>query len=148
MRIDWLSRLPALALIALAAGCGPADPYARVRVSGQVVVDGKPLEQGEIGFVPTRDGPSAHGPVAAGRYDIARADGPAAGPYRVEVRSIRPTGRTVPDRDNPGQTMPETRDAIPDRFNLRSELKAEVQPGADQSFDFTIDTTTAPRRPR
>ncbi|WP_435020151.1 hypothetical protein TA3x_001673 [Tundrisphaera sp. TA3] len=146
MRIDPRCLGLALALagpiLTMAPGCGPADPYQRVAVSGKITVDGRPLESGQIGFLPILDGPAAQAEIAAGSYSIGRAQGPAAGPYRVEIRSIRPTGRKVPDHDNPGQMMDETRDAIHAIYNIQSRLQAEVKPGEAQAFDYAIDTRT------
>jgi hypothetical protein len=124
--------------LAAAAGCGEADEFDRVGVSGKVTVGDKPLSTGTISFVPRQSGPSVQGTIAEGEYSIARPVGPAPGPYRVEIYSIQPTGRKVPDNDNAGALIEETRNTIPDRYNLKSELYAEVTREGGQQFDFTV----------
>jgi hypothetical protein len=123
----------------LVAGCGEPDPFDRVGVSGSVTLGGAPIQSGDISFVPLQEGPSIRGSIADGAYAIARAEGPGVGPYRVEVYSVRPTGRRIPDGDNPGETIEETRNAVPDRYNLRSKLQVLVRPGEDQEFDFPLE---------
>lgn len=132
-----------MAVAAFAAGlwgCGSADDYARIPVQGRITLDGRPLESGTISFAPLNAGPSTQGAIADGAYAIGRSTGPAAGTYRVEIHSMRPTGRRVPDNDNPGETIEEVRNAIPDRYNVRSELRAEVKTGAGTPIDFALES--------
>ncbi|WP_165227889.1 hypothetical protein [Aquisphaera insulae] len=128
-----------MALVAC-VGCGQDDGYRRVAVSGKITVDGNPLETGTISLVPIQAGPAVQAKIAAGEYAIARSEGPAAGAYRVEVYSVQSTGRKVADGDNPGELIDEARNIIPERYNLRSELRAEVKPDGDQQFNFAVDT--------
>jgi hypothetical protein len=122
-------------------GCGKEDDgFRRVPVSGKVTLDGKPLESGTISLVPLQAGPAAHGKVAGGTYSIARSDGRAAGSYRVEVYSVQPTRRRVADGDTPGELIDEARNVIPERYNIRSELRADVKPDGDPQLDFAVDT--------
>jgi hypothetical protein len=128
-----------LAMLVAVGGCGESDEFARVRVSGRVTLAGEPLPSGTISFVPLQAGPSARGEIAEGAYDIPRSAGPAAGPYRVEVYSVRPTGRKIVDGDNPGRMIEETRNAVAEGYNLKSRLRAEVKPNEDQRFDFNVE---------
>lgn len=129
-----------VAAVAWEGGCSPADEFQRVGVSGKVTLGGKPLADGTVTFVPLASGPAAHGTITDGSYAIARAEGPGPGSYRVEISSIQPTGRRVPDSEYPGKTVEETRNAVPDRYNLNSELRAEVKGGVDQTFDFALES--------
>lgn len=142
MRIEMRvrpGRWTGAALALLLPGCGEPDPFDRVGVSGAVTFAGAPIPSGDISFVPLQDGPSIRGTIADGTYAIPRDEGPTAGPYRVEVYSIRPTGRRIPDGDNPGETIEEARNAIPERYNLKSKLQVVVRPGEDQKFDFPLE---------
>jgi hypothetical protein len=121
------------------SGCGPSDGFPHVGVSGKVMLSGKPLAAGTITFVPMVSGPAAHGTIADGSYAIARAEGPGPGSYRVEISSIQTTGRRIPDSEYPGKTVAETRNAVPSRYNLNSTLRAEVEEGSDQTFDFALE---------
>lgn len=139
MRIKKGIRLGWLAAPLLFAGCGEPDPFDRVGVAGSVALAGKLLPSGDINFIPLREGPSIRGSIADGSYKIPRAEGPGSGPYRVEIYSVQPTGRKIPDGDNPGEMIAEARNVVPERYNLKSKLQVEVRPGADQSFDFPLE---------
>ena len=120
-------------------GCGPADEFQHVGVSGKVTFGGKPMPSGTITFVPLASGPAAYGTITDGQYGIARREGPGPGSYRVEISRIQPTGRRVPDSEYPGKTIEETRNAVPGRYNLNSTLRAEVKAADDQTFDFALE---------
>ncbi len=76
----------------VATGCGDGRPD-RLRVSGQVLIDGKPLTHGYIRFVPTGSRPSG-GPIGEdGRFTLScyeRDDGIIPGVHRVEVDASEP----------------------------------------------------------
>ena len=139
------ARALALAL-AVAPGCGPtSDGIDRQPVSGAVMLDKKPLTQGSITFTPLADGPSAGGTIDQGRYSVARAEGPAQGPYRVTIVAMRPTGRKLPDPEGPpGSLAEELQNVVPSRYNTRSELTVEVKAGGN-TFDFDLERTPAKR---
>ncbi|WP_165075925.1 carboxypeptidase-like regulatory domain-containing protein [Paludisphaera rhizosphaerae] len=119
-------------------GCGPNDEFLHVGVAGKVTLDGSPLTGAAITFQPLASGAAAHGTVEAGAYSIARSEGPGPGAYRVEISKTAPTGRRIPDSEYSGQTIEETRNAIPSRYNINSELKVDVKPDVDQTFDFDL----------
>jgi hypothetical protein len=128
------------AAVALAAGCGQAgDKWPRQPVSGTVMLDGRPLDQGQITFVPTGgDGPAVGGMIQDGAYAIQRADGPVPGSHRVAVYSAKPTGRKIKDETDPNVLYDEQAETIPDRYNAHSELKAEVKSGGGNTFIFEL----------
>jgi hypothetical protein len=138
-------RHPIAALLGLAllltAGCGSRGGN-RAAVSGAVTFDGQPVDGGAIVFLPQGDGPAdrpkSGAGIEAGRYAIPAEKGPAPGKYRVEIRWPRPTGKQIPS-DDPPNLMDETRQVIPDKFNSRSELTCDVQPGKN-NFDFPLTT--------
>jgi hypothetical protein len=130
-----------LAATAGVGGCGPADEFQHVGVSGKVTFGGKPMTGGTITFVPLASGPAAYGVIADGQYAIARREGPGPGSYRVEISDIQPTGRRVPDSEYPGKTIEETRNAVPRRYNLNSTLRVDVKGDRDQTFDFTLEAS-------
>ena len=135
------------------AGCGGADPNGRLPVTGTVTLDGKPLPDGSLTLVPTGDGPAVGATIDRGSFTIARGEGPPPGAYRVEILSIRATGRTIPDPEGPrGPTVAERKNVIPDRYGSRSDLKAEIKPGVSNDFRFELasepDKPAAGRRRR
>lgn len=138
-----LKSLALLGWIAIvAAGCGPAE-LPRMAVNGLVTLDGRPVEQGTISFVPAAGAriPSAGGEIVAGEYSIPAATGPAvSGKYRVEIRWSRPTGKQIElgSPAPPGTMVDEVEEAIPAKFNSQSTLEQEIQPGRSEiHFELT-----------
>ena len=130
-----------LTLLLLGAGCGQRGAN-RAAVHGEVTLDGRPLEQGSILFVPAdgAKGAVAGGPIEEGRYQISQSNGVALGWTRVEIRAVRKTGKMVPKpmaRLDSHEMVEEYAEAIPPRFNSASTLKIEVRP-ADNVADFKL----------
>jgi hypothetical protein len=122
--------------LATLAGCRGEN---RAAVEGKVTLDGTAID-GAINFVST-DGKSvagASGEIRAGHYSFSAARGPVVGTYRVEVRSVRKTGK-VHRAPPPANQIEEWADIIPVRYNSQSELKAEIKPGENQ-VDFDLKT--------
>jgi hypothetical protein len=114
----------------------------RGAISGAVTLDGKPLEQGSILFTPIEGtrGSVAGAKIENGRYQLPATIGPAIGRSRVEIRGMRKTGKMVPKAfGRPGEMVPEHVDAVPPKFNSKSELKAEIKPG-DNIADFKVSS--------
>jgi hypothetical protein len=135
----------ALAVLALSfTGCGESgDGLPRQPVAGKVTLDGAPLRLGLISFTPAgQPEPVASGVIQDGSYVLDRSAGPVAGPHRVSIwaRETRPTGRKVRDPDSPRQTVAETRNAVPERYNLTSQLTAQVKAEGTNSFDFGLSS--------
>jgi hypothetical protein len=120
------------------SGCGQSD---RASVSGRVTLDGQPLQSGSITFFPTGNtkGPTAGDVIEGGIYSVSASRGPVAGQYRVEIRSMRKTGRKirVPVPAPPGTMMDELVSGIPAIYNDESTLTAEVIKGKNH-FDFDL----------
>ncbi len=132
-----VSALVAAALLA-AGGCGPRGNHAAI--GGQVTLDGQPLAQGSILFVPIEgtSGTATGGDIREGKYHIASAKGPAVGWNRVEITAVRPSGKQAPDpMGPPGRTREMYVSAVAARFNTDSTLKFEVQAG-DNTANFDV----------
>ncbi len=126
---------------AVNAGCGSSGPP-RVAVSGTVTLDGRPIEQGAISFVPTADSkqPSAGAEIAAGEYSIPAASGPSAGKYKVEIRWSKPTGKQIElgSPAPPGTLVDEVKEAVPAKYNSKTTLEEVLEPGENAvHFDLT-----------
>ena len=136
-----LTLVVAMGLALTVAGCGsPSDEYARFAVEGKVTLDGQPLKSGTISFIAKGVGASASAEVADGSFRLGESDGLSPGGYRVEVFSLQPTGRKVPNADESGTLVDETTNVIPERYNVRSELTTEIPPGGSKeplSFALT-----------
>lgn len=145
MRENSWFRHPALAaglsmtLAATLAGCGEGEVDGRVEVSGVVTLDGQQLDEGHITLRPLGSGPSVSGPVKGGEFHLPPSEGPAAGPYVVEIDAVRPTGRMIesPDLYN-GELVEETSNIIPLQYNRQSTLRVEVVAEGENRFDFPV----------
>jgi hypothetical protein len=86
-----------LAMVLPLAGCGDSGPK-RVAIEGMVLVDGKPLPQGSIQFLPVgQQGPMAAATVNNGKFVLPRSEGPVAGEHAIEVIAIRDLGFSLDD---------------------------------------------------
>ncbi|MDB5338671.1 MAG: hypothetical protein JWN70_4290 [Planctomycetaceae bacterium] len=125
------------ALVVSVAGCGSQEiPKALVR--GKVSLDGAPLKEGSIKFIPTEgDGPTA-GAVLKGDGEYS-TDVPV-GMMRVEITSPKVTGKRKAFDTPDSPTIEITEEQIPERYNAKSELKYEVVSGekeVEADFDLT-----------
>lgn len=125
-------------------GCGDNGPTLnRAQVSGDVTVNGDPLEKGSIAFLPAdgTQGPSVGGTIQEGHYLIPMEEGPVVGTYRVKIRATRKTGRTIEAGPPapPGTMVEEIEAFIPAKYNTKSALTAEIQPEANEvNYDLQI----------
>ena len=111
-----------LVALALVPGCAPAG----ATVHGTVTLDGAPLDDASISFVPKDGGQKQAGwaTIAGGKYEIPGTAGLGTGTFRVEIRASRATGEKSNDPALIG-----AREIVPARYNSRSELVADVRPG-------------------
>lgn len=85
----------AICLVSL-AGCGDGRP-ARVPVSGQVLIDGKPLQYGMVRFIPKGARGSAGDLDKDGRFTLTcfdPNDGATIGVHQVVIASCEPLSAT------------------------------------------------------
>jgi hypothetical protein len=126
-------------LLTTLVGCGKSIAN-QGAVQGHVTLDAKPIEQGSILFTPIKEtrGMVVGGQISNGEYRLPAAKGPAVGWNRVEIRSGRKTGRTIPKGFGAtGEMMEELAEAVAKRFNSESTLTVEINPG-DNTADFRV----------
>jgi hypothetical protein len=131
-------RLALTIVIALAtsltAGCAkPIRPGFAV-VSGEVRFDDTAVPSGFIQFEPhdSKLAPES-APITAGRYSgIFRI-----GPSRVRINASRPSKQINPDS---GQPIDES--FIPERYNTKTELSADVVAERTNTFDFRLQSSS------
>ena len=119
-----------------ALGCSGGN---RAAVTGKVTVDGQPLEQGRIMFVPDQanPGPTAGGPIVNGSYTVPAANGVFIGKNTVQINAVRKTGKKIQSPFGPG-LIDDVAEVIPQRYNTKSEISREIKPGKNQlDFDLT-----------
>jgi len=123
------SSLGVVAVLMFAFGCGDGRP-GMVKVTGTVTFDGRPVENGEIIFISVGKGvaPDA-GRIDNGRYDLLVK----SGKKRVEIRASRPV---VGGKPNP--MGPVYRDYIPEKYNARTTLEADIKLDGANQFDYPL----------
>jgi hypothetical protein len=136
-----MERLAVVAMLLFCCGCGQSDGPVRVAVAGRVTLDGTPIAEGTINFLPTSGtkGPTAGAPITDGLYSIAAAKGPCVGRYRVEIRGSKKTGRQVlaPGPKTSGLMVDEILEIVPKRYNAESTLEADLKPGQNE-LDYSL----------
>jgi len=127
-------------------GCGSrGDNLPRQAVSGNVTLDGKPLERGTISFQPATELPTAIAvPISGGQYYIEKAQGLVPGSYKIKISSAPPpvpeplTAEGTPPP--PGKPTPPPKDLMPERYNSSTILIREVKEGGSNTFDFPLES--------
>ena len=132
-----------LLLLLLSAGCSPSA----VEVTGEITLDGQPVADGMISFVPPSSEKSlkpAWSKINSGSYSIsAESVLKPKIPYRVEILAYHKTGREIPSAVPGGGLMQETVQIIPTEFNRNSTLKATFQAGENE-INFDLKTQPDP----
>jgi hypothetical protein len=120
IRIIWLLGF------SLLFGCSQSE---MAEVSGAVTWEGVAIPNGDIVFAAT----DPHVPAAAGKILDGRfAFRCKPGEKRVDIRSYRLTGRKT------SQGNPEGEMYIPERYNTKSELTANVSLNGENRFEFAL----------
>jgi hypothetical protein len=136
-------RFMALMLLALTMlGCGSGPAYQgskRFALSGKVTLDGTPIDGGTISFISATKGNPAGGPISAGTYSISEEQGANEGSHRVQISWLKPTGAKVKDNDDTGEMIDVVKEVVPEKYNTKSELKAEVS-AERMTFDFDLSS--------
>lgn len=134
-RLAWLPVVACCVLVL--SGCGGAKE--RYAIKGTVTLDGKPLEKGQVCFVPLQGtkGPTAGAEIVDGKFSIPNEGGTFLGKFRVEVTASRPTKKKMPDPIT-GRPAEVYEQFIPEKYNKRSELEAEVQANGPNDFEFSV----------
>jgi hypothetical protein len=123
-------------LLALAAtGCQREQPRGIV---GAVTLDGKPLDEAVILFVPLEPGQKKTGaPIVDGRYELAKEVGILPGNYRVEVADNPPLNAAT-HRD--AMQRKSSRRPFPHRYSTDSPLTLELTRDDDNEFNFELES--------
>ncbi len=135
-------------LIILQLGCTTSDQPDLGQVTGTITLEGMPLTGVAVVFQPESGRPARGMTDAEGRYDltyIRQTKGTKIGPNRVEIAPSEEGEGSSDVETGDGEPQPVTRlsksgkPLVPARYNVQSELKADVQPG-DNTFDFQLES--------
>jgi hypothetical protein len=161
-RIGQVGRVLAAVIL---GGCGSEPRYSLPNrgssVSGTVTLQGKPLLQGAISFIPpaqskdatTQDDPGAGAIMALdikeGRYELTNPPGLAPASYKVEIRSKNIPAEILAQGPDMGVRNPMYHEQIPEKYNGKTTLTAEVAAGDNTiNFDLTGPPPPVTVKPR
>ena len=128
-KLGWISCL----LICI--GCGSGE---HASVTGTVTFNGEDVPDGALRFFPIEGTPGkgAAAVIQQGQFEIteemAREKEMMAGKYRISVSASRKTGRKFKSPEGGGSMLDEMKMYIPERYNLRTELIVDLEPGSNQ----------------
>jgi hypothetical protein len=128
--------------LAVLSGCGPRSD--KLPVSGEVKLDGAPLDSGAIRLTSTGgEKVQATGAfIENGEFDIPQSKGLSPGTYHVEINSPNEDAPPVMDRATPGGPgIPTQPDRIPPEYNINSKQRVEVTADGENHFVFDITST-------
>ncbi|MCA9005379.1 MAG: hypothetical protein KDA70_08890 [Planctomycetaceae bacterium] len=123
----------------LFTGCqgGNAGPETFV-VTGEVSFSGKPVEEGQIVFIPTSGNAQRQAAtIKNGQYSSECTPGKK----NVEITAYRfDESKQEPDPAEPGKTIPARVQYVPEQFNRKTTLTADVTSDGENHFDFKLET--------
>jgi hypothetical protein len=126
--------LAAAVLCTACAGCGD-DEAPKYDVSGEVTLQGQPLQSGTVSFFPADgQGPTAGAVITAGRYT---AEVPP-GPKKVEIRSPKVVGQRKLFDAPDSPTSDITEEQVPAKYNTQTTLTADIQDDRDD-LNFNLE---------
>lgn len=135
VRRRLVCRSAAVGIVAMLAGVGCGGPVKRA-VSGTVTLDGKPLDEAVIMFVPLDIQAGKTGAaITRGRYDVPREGGLLPGRYRVEIADDPPIDHA---HENPTSKPLASRRRLPVHYSVASPLVIDVAPSGPSDFDFPL----------
>lgn len=119
-------------LLLVAVGCAQNN---LAHVQGRVTLDDQPITEGTIHFKPD-NGPTKAGFIKDGLYEVK---GVPLGKATVQISAPKAVAK-VKAYNTPDSPVGEIfRDTIPEKYNTKSELIKELQPG-QQTIDFPLMT--------
>ncbi|UUO06339.1 hypothetical protein M4951_23695 [Blastopirellula sp. J2-11] len=142
-------QLGVIALLALySMGCSRSDdPFDRADASGIVTLDGKPLAEGVVYFIPKGGivGPKAFATVTDGTFSAEGDYAPLVGNHRIEIESRDDGGIAFDDEKAVARLVeegrkPPQRVVVPPIYNQRSILSADVVADGPNEFKFELSS--------
>ncbi len=129
--------LCACTLIIPLSGCG--GDANRSGVQGTVTLDGAPLPEGTIQFVPAPgvSGPPVQMQIQNGKFASEAVTKPAIGTNLVQITAMKKSGKKV--KSIMGEESDEVIQYLPAKYNEFTELRAEIKSGSNQ-LDFPLQS--------
>lgn len=119
-------------------GCGPGGPDI-AGVEGTVTMDGQPLANATVVFVPEVGGrPSGSSTDESGHYELNFSEGRQGaipGKNKVMISTL-----SDPYEDEDGNPVPGRPETIPVKYNVETELFFDVVDGKRNVADFALES--------
>jgi hypothetical protein len=123
----------------LLLGCG-RDPSG---AHGRVTLDGQPLSEALIQFVPSGSGRrKAVATIVNGEYSLSADEGLLPGHYRVDIVDDPPLGHSKPVKGQ--QPAVSQRRSFPYFYSHQSPLSLEIPSDGDIPSEFNFDLKSKP----
>ena len=129
-------------ILVMVSGCyGPTDDT--IPVWGKITLNGTPLATGDIEFSSKQAGGIRRGSmITKGDYRTAPMQGLIPGEYVVKIFSVAagtsgPSANSMPGDDD-GLGPAASRDLIPAKYNMRSNVLVNVTAEGPNEFNFDI----------
>jgi hypothetical protein len=135
--------LVAMGLLA-SLGCRPRSD--RLPISGNVTLNGTPLDSGSVRFSSTGGEKifATGAMIQNGGYHIPQEKGLPPGTYHLEINSPDAKAPLVAAPAAPGEpTIRTAPERIPSEYNVNSKKTIEVTADGKNNFDFEIVSRTA-----
>ncbi len=117
--------------LGLLAGCGGPP---RAKLQGKVTLDGKPITNGLMDFLPEGgNGQTAGTSIVQGAYSLELAPGK----YQVKITSAVVVGREKAYDTPDSPIIEKVENNVPAKYNTKTELSVELTAG-DNSKDFEL----------
>lgn len=139
--VVWAWRQWSVAVVLLlSAGCGPSGPEIAY-VTGKVTMDGKPLANASVVFIPENGRPAGAATDADGNYVLNFAQGRrGAIPGKNTIRIM--TQRDPTPGEN-GTAIPGSKETVPAKYNTNSTLEFVVEPKKKNVANFDLQSGDA-----
>jgi len=141
LTLKLLFRIPVLVFAASICGCGGGSGEPRGAVSGNVTMDGQPVELGQITFTPTgKTGTVTGAEIKGGKYSIPKVDGPVVGGHKVSIRASKKTGQQIPaiPPADPKTMIDVMVEYIPTKYNFETTLTTDIKAGDNKDVNFAL----------
>lgn len=117
-------------------GCGKSGPEI-ASVSGRVTMDGKPLANAAVVFIPENGRPAGATTDADGNYVLNFSQGRrGAIPGKNSIRISTQRDPTPGDETRKG--IPGSKETVPAKYNAASELSFDVEPKKRNVANFDL----------
>lgn len=144
--------LMAVVVVGLIGCGGDTVQLPRAAVQGTVMLNGQPLTDAVIRFIPTGDtqGPATSISIVEGQFEADEQVGPIIGQHRIEIQSNDDGGFAFDDeqalerlKQNPQRIRVQE---IPDSYNTHSVLLETVEADAENKYKFELKSSTKTSR--